>query len=139
MCRAADDYNNVEPQHQCGVRHVPTGLHLSGIALPGEPQEIPMQADVLGILGNGIAVTSQGIITRVMKRRRLMTGMGRIGEVGRIGESGKFGNKPGTPRAAVASLDLPTNRRNVLERRHHRDPQMSHRRPHRHLLMGAPQ
>ena len=48
MCRTADDYNNVEPQHQCGVRHVPTGLHLSGIALPGEPQEIPMQAEMLG-------------------------------------------------------------------------------------------
>ena len=133
MCRTADDYNNVEPQHQCGVRHVPTGLHLSGIALPGEPQEIPMQADVLGILGNGIAVTSQGIITRVMKRRRLMTGMGRIGE------SGQVGTKPWPPRAAVASLDLPTNQRHVLKRRHHRDPKMSHQRPHRHLLMGAPQ
>ena len=109
-------------------------MHLSGVALPGEPQEIPMQADILGVLGsNGIAVPIQGIISRVMKLRRLMTGMRRIGE------SGKVGTKPGTPRAAVASLDLPTNQRHVLERRHHRDPKMSHRRPHRHLLMGAPQ
>ena len=109
-------------------------MHLSGIAQTGAPQEIPMQADILGVLGsNGIAVPIQGIISRVMKLRRLMTGMRRIGE------SGEVGTKPGTPRTAVASLALPTKQRNVLECRHHRDPQMSHRRPHRHLLMGAPQ
>ena len=109
-------------------------MHLSGIAQTGEPQEVPMQANILGVLGSdGIAVPIQGIISRVMKLRRLKTGMRRIGEIG------EFGAKPGTPRTAVGSLALPTEQRNVLECRHHRDPQMCHRRPHRHLLMGAPQ
>ena len=97
-----------------------------------------MQANILGVLGsNGIAVPIQGIISRVMKLRRLKTGMTRIGESGE--QSGEVGAEPGTPRTGVGSLALPTEQRNVLECRHHRDPQMRHRRPHRHLLMGAPQ
>ena len=97
-----------------------------------------MQANILGVLGSdGIAVAIQGIISRVMKLRRLKTGMTRIGESGE--QSGEVGAEPGTPRTGVGSLALPTEQRNVLECRHHRDPQMRHRRPHRHLLMGAPQ
>ena len=100
-----------------------------------------MQAEILGVLGrNGIAVPLQRIISRVMKLRRLKTGVTRIGDSGESAEqSGEVGAEPGTPRTGVGSLALPTEQRNVLECRHHRDPQMSHRRPHRYLLMGAPQ
>ena len=57
-----------------------------------------MQADILGVLGRiGIAVPIQSIISRVMKLRRLMTGMRRIGEIGEVV------TMPGTPRTAIAA------------------------------------